>query len=107
LDIANKGPCVIVGRCADYILRDNPECIKVFIRADIPCRAKRIVEQYGESEVAPERRLKDKDKRRAAYYQFYTDRKWGDIKNYDMVLSTSSLGIEKCADIIAEVYKIK
>lgn len=107
MDLANKGPCVIVGRCADYILRDNPDCLKVFIRADIPCRAKRIVEQYGESEVAPERRLRDKDKRRAAYYQFYTDRKWGDIRNYDIVLSTSSLGIEKCAEIIADIYKIK
>jgi cytidylate kinase len=69
-------------------------------------RAERIVQQYGESEQIPERRLKDKDKRRAAYYNFYTDRKWGDLKNYDICLSTSSLGIEKCADIIASIYKL-
>lgn len=107
LNLAQKGPCIIVGRCADYILRDSDECIKVFIRADIESRAKRIVEQYGESEQVPERRLRDKDKRRAAYYQYYTDRKWGDIKNYDIVLSTSALGIEKCVDILADVYNAK
>ena len=85
-------------------MRDNPDCLKVFIRADIESRAKRIVEQYGESDVLPERRLREKDKRRGAYYQFYTDRKWGEIKNYDIVLSTSALGIEKCADILADIY---
>lgn len=104
-ELVEKGPCVIVGRCADYILRDSADCISVFIHADKKSRAERIVKQYGESEEAPERRLRDKDKRRAAYYQFYTDRKWGDVNNYDIALSTSSLGIEKCAEIIANLYK--
>lgn len=105
VEVANKGPCVIVGRCADYILEGTADLIKVFIHADTKTKAKRIVEQYGEAELAPEKRLKEKDKRRAAYYQVNTDRKWGDIKNYDITLSTSSLGIERCADIIAELYK--
>lgn len=104
LDLAQKGPCVIIGRCADYILDDD--CLKVFIHADMEARAKRIVEQYGENDQSPERRLRDKDKRRAAYYNFYTDRKWGELKNYDIALSTSALGIEKCADIIASIYKL-
>lgn len=75
--LAEKGPCVIVGRCADYILRDKADCLRVFIHADLFYRAKRIVEVYGEREKSPEQRLKDKDKRRAAYHRFYTDMKWG------------------------------
>lgn len=107
VELANKGPCVIVGRCADFILRETADCLKVFIHADPKARAERIVKQYGESSQVPERRLKDKDKRRAAYYQMYTDQKWGDNKNYDIALSTSSLGIDTCVDIIVELYKIK
>lgn len=107
VEVANKGPCVIVGRCADFILDGTADLLKVFIHADNKTRAQRIVEQYGESDQSPEKRLKEKDKRRAAYYQVNTDKKWGDMKNYDISLSTSSLGIEKCADIIVEVYKSK
>ena len=67
-ELAEKGPCVIVGRCADYILQDKAKCLKVFIHADMAFRAKRIVEVYGEREQSPEQRLRDKDKRRAAYH---------------------------------------
>ena len=76
----------------------------MFIHASIEERAKRIVELYGESDTAPEKRLHDKDKRRALYYQFYTDRKWGDIENYDIILNSSALGPERCVDIIASLY---
>ena len=105
VEVANKGPCVIVGRCADFILDGTADLLKVFIHADNKIRAQRIVEQYGEADQSPEKRLKEKDKRRAAYYQVNTDKKWGDMKNYDISLSTSSLGIKKCADIIVELYK--
>ncbi len=104
VEVANKGPCVIVGRCADFILEGTADLLKVFIHADNKSRCARIVEQYGESDISPEKRIKEKDKRRAAYYQINTDRKWGDMKNYDISLSTSSLGIERCADIIVELY---
>ena len=104
LELAEKGPCVIVGRCADDILRDKADCLNVFIHADMDKRAKRIVEQYGESADAPEKRLRDKDKRRAAYYQLYTDRKWGSVENYQITLDSGVLGIEKCVDIIAQLY---
>ena len=70
-DLAAKGPCVIVGRCADYILQDTADCLKVFIHAGMAFRARRIVEVYGEREQSPEERLRDKDKRRAAYHRFY------------------------------------
>ena len=104
LDLAEKGPCDIVGRCADYILDDKTDCLKVFIHADIDFRARRIVEVYGESDVSPLERLKEKDKRRAAYHLFYTDKKWGDARNYDICLNSGVLGIDNCVDIIASLY---
>ena len=103
-DLAEKGPCVIVGRCADYILRDKADCLRVFIHADMDFRARRIVEVYGERETSPEHRLKDKDKRRAAYHRFYTNMKWGHAQNYDITLNSGTLGIERCADIIKGLY---
>ena len=103
-EIAEKESCVIVGRCADVILEESADLLMVFIHADFEARAKRIVEKYGETEVPTEKRLRDKDKRRAMYYQFYTDRKWGDIDNYHIILDSSALGLEKCVDIIASLY---
>ncbi len=104
-DLAAKGPCVIVGRCADYILKDEADCLRVFVYADIPHRAERIVNLYGEREDSPEKRLKDKDKRRSAYYNFYTDAQWGNPINYDIALNSGSLGIEKCVEIIADLFE--
>lgn len=104
LDLAQQGPCVIVGRCADYILRDTADCLTVFIHSDMEKRAERIVKQYGERPEAPEKRLRDKDKRRATYYQFYTDMKWGEVQNYHVALDSGALGIEKCVDILVSLY---
>ena len=105
LGLAEKGPCVIIGRCADYILRDRNDCLKVFIHADMEKRAERIVRLYGESENKPEKRLRDKDKRRKAYYQYYTDMEWGDAVNYDLSLNSGTLGIETCVSVIEELYQ--
>ena len=104
MDLAAKGPCVIVGRCADYILQDTADCLKVFIHADMTFRAKRIVEVYGEREQSPEERLRDRDKRRAAYHRFYTNMKWGYAQNYHLTLDSGVIGIDRCADIIAQLY---
>ena len=103
-ELARKGSCVIVGRCADYILRDTADCLKVFVHADLNFRAKRIVEVYGERDASPEQRLKDKDKRRAAYHRFYTDKKWGQSQNYHVTLDSGVLGLERCAEIIRSLY---
>lgn len=103
-ELGEKENCVIVGRCADYILRDRADCLKVFIHRDFQSRAERIVQVYGETEVPTEKRLKEKDKRRAAYYQFYTDQKRADLANYHIVLDSGVIGIEKCIDIIADLY---
>ena len=102
-DLAKKGLCVIVGRCADFILKDRPDVLKVFIHADMAFRAKRIVEEYGERTETPEQRLKDKDKRRSTYYRFYTGQKWGQVQSYDMTLNSGKLGIEKCAELICTI----
>lgn len=103
-ELAEKGPCVIVGRCADYILRDKADCLKVFIHADMEFRARRITEVYGESEIPSKQRLRDKDKRRAAYHRFYTDMKWGHAQNYHVTLDSGVLGMENCVNIITQLY---
>lgn len=104
LELAEKGSCVIVGRCADAILEGKADLLKVFIHADFDKRAQRIVEKYGETEVPTEKRLREKDKRRALYYQFYTDREWGKVENYHIILDSGVLGIRKCIDIITSLY---
>jgi len=103
-ELANEGPCVIVGRCADFVLRDKADCLNVFIHASMEKRAERIVKEYGERAESPEKRLKEKDKRRAAYHRFYTDMKWGHAQNYHVCLDSGEFGIEKCAEIIAQLY---
>ena len=104
LELAEKGPCVIVGRCANYILREEADCLTAFIHADMQKRAERIVQVYGEREESPEKRLRDKDKRRAAYYQFYTDMSWGDARHYDVALDSGVFGIEKCVSTLVHLY---
>ena len=101
LKLAEK-PCVIVGRGADYILRDRDDVFDVFIHASMENRADRIVRLYGESEKKPEQRLADKDKKRKIYYKHYTDREWGDAKNYDMCLDSGRIGIDKCVDLLID-----
>ncbi len=103
-ELAEKDSCVIVGRCADYILRDKADCLNVFIHASMEKRAERIVTEYGEREETPEQRLKEKDKRRAAYHRFYTDMKWGHAQNYHVCLDSGKLGLDKCVEIISRLY---
>ena len=91
LQLAEKGPCVIVGRNADYILKDRKDVLDVFIHADMDFRAMA--------------RLQEKDKRRQINYQHYTGRNWGVAQNYDLCLNSGRLGIENCVDIIVSQYK--
>lgn len=105
LQLADKGPCVIVGRNADYILKDRQDCLHAFIYADKKFRADRIVRLYGESEKSPEARLQEKDKRRSVNYQHYTGRTWGMSQNYDICLNSSALGVEACAQILIDLVE--
>lgn len=104
IELAEKGPCVFVGRCADYILRDTADCLTTFIHADMDKRAERIVRVYGEQDILPKERLSMKDKRRAAYYQYYTDMRWGDVRNYHVAMDSGVLGIERCAEMLAKLF---
>ena len=105
LQLAEQGPCVIVGRNADYILKDREDALHVYVFADIPYRAERIVRLYGDSEKSPEVRLVEKDKRRRVNYQHYTGRTWGQAQNYDICLDTGVLGIDQCRDIIVDIVE--
>ena len=103
LELADKGPCVIVGRCADYILRERTDAFHVFIHAPMADRAKRVVEKYGETGTAIEKRLADKDKKRATNYRYYTDRVWGMAQNYNLTLDSACFGIDECVEIICKL----
>lgn len=103
--LAKDGPCVIIGHCSDYILRNKADLLKVFIHADLKTRAERIINDYKDSENATEKRIKERDRRRASYYSYYTDVEWGHAKCYDISLDSGKFGIEKCADIIVDLYK--
>ena len=107
LELAEKESCVIVGRCADVILKDHADCLTAFIHAKKAKRAKRIVEVYGETEVAIEKRIRDKDKRRAVYYEFYTGQTWGLAENFHVALDSGELGIERCVDILDDLYQCR
>lgn len=107
LDAANEGPCVIVGRCSAYILR-NAEipCLNVLIHADMEHRIARINERYGTiKNVDTKKRIIKKDKQRRTYYRYYTDQQWGEYKNYDISLDSGTLGEDTCVDIICELAK--
>ena len=105
LQLAEKGPCVIVGRNADYILKDREDCLHIYVHADMDIRAERIVRLYGESEKSPQTRLQEKDKRRKVNYQHYTGRTWGDATNYDLCINTGKVDIEHAADMIVALVK--
>ena len=104
--LADEGPCVIVGRCADYILRDREDALHVFIHADMEHRAARIVEKYGETKQTPQKRLTDKDNKRRVYYRHYTNRNWGESQNYHVSLNAGLIGIDRCVDIIVDLAKM-
>ena len=101
-DFATAKPCVIVGSCADYILRDREDCLKVFLYADEETKENRIQEIYGEAGLKLKNRVKDMDVRRGLNYKYFTGQDWGKAQNYDLALNRGSLGIEKCAQLIVD-----
>ncbi len=105
LDLAAKGNCVIVGRCADFLLRNEPNVLSCFIFADEESRKKRILEEYGQTSVSIDKRLRDKDRRRKAHYQYFTGRKWGRSFFYDLCLDTGRLPLEACAKLIVDAAR--
>ena len=102
-DLAQNEACFIVGRCADYILKDRSDVLNVFIYADKAYRAERIVRLYGQSDKKPEDRLEDKDKRRSVNYKHSTGQNWGEMRNYDLCLNSAVFSEDTCTQLIAEL----
>ena len=105
LDLAEKEPCVIIGRNADYILKDRDDVLNVFIHGDKPEKIKRITRLYKVNEQEAVKMMADTDKRRGTNYSFYTDQKWGKASNYTLCLNSSQLGYDRCEKIIVECSK--
>lgn len=107
-NIAAKESCVIVGRCADYALEDNPDLLSVFIHADMDVRIKRIMErkEIEKADIARDLIIKT-DKQRASYYNSYANKKWGDAKTYNVCIDSSILGIDGTADLIVDIVRNK
>ncbi len=104
--LAEKGSCVVVGRCADYILREQPNLMNVFVHAEQDCRIKRVCELHNLSEKEAAATIKKTDKRRGSFYNFYTSQTWGNVNNYHLSVNTSKLGIEGAAQLIVDATKI-
>lgn len=103
--IADKEPCVIVGRCADYILQEYENLVSVFVHANIEQRIERIMKRYDLKEKNAEDYINRTDKRRNSFYNFYTNRVWGSVDNYNLAIDTAQIGIKNAAEIIAEYVK--
>lgn len=104
-EAGKRGPCLFVGRCADYILKSRPDVLRVFIYAERDIRKRRALEEYGEIEEYIDEFMYQTDKRRRIHYENYTNQKWGSRENYDLMLNSGDLGIEKCVDLLCEAVK--
>ena len=105
LELAEKEPCVIIGRNADYILKDRDDVLNVFIHGDMPEKIKRITGLHNVEEKEAVKMMADTDKRRRTNYNFYTDQNWGKTSNYTLCLNSSQLGYDRCEMIIMECVK--
>ena len=105
LELAEKEPCVIIGRNADYILKDRDDVLNVFIHGDMPEKIKRITGLHNVEEKEAVKMMTDTDKRRRTNYNFYTDQNWGKASNYTLCLNSSQLGYDRCEMIIMECVK--
>lgn len=103
--LADQGPCVIVGRCADWVLEKNYNVLRVYVCAALEERCKRAVEEYGDKPEGIQRTVKDIDKQRARYCQHYCDQAWEDASNYDLCLNSGKLGLEHCVRIVRSAYE--
>lgn len=106
-EAAAAGSCVIIGRCANYILRDDPDCISIFIHAPMKVRIERAIEEYQMPAARIEEAISKIDKRRAAYYNYYSDTRWGKIDSYQFAMDSSILGLDGTTELIAELVRIK
>ena len=102
-ELAEKESCVIIGRCSDFILKDNEDTINIFVYSNMEDKIKRVVERYGFNQKDAEKEIKNIDKQRSNHYKHYTGKKWGENQNYDLCINSDALGVEKSADLICEM----
>ena len=99
-ELADKGSCVIVGRCADYILQGREDCFHVFISGALPDRASRVIAEHGIASETARNHVRERDRKRSSYYKHITDQPWGMAANYDLCLNSSKFGIDRCVELI-------
>lgn len=104
-ELAEKGPCIIVGRCADFVLRDYPNLIKVFCYSDLRSACVRCVQEYGVSEEKAESEIKRINHNRIAHYEYYTGEKWGEPHHYNLMINTGSIDLSVACNLIKSIYK--
>lgn len=105
--IAKKSSCVIVGRCADYALEDFPNCTNIFIHASMESKINRVAKLYSLSPEKAEDKIIKTDKKRAKYYNFYSNKNWGDANNYHLTLDSGAIGVDNSVDLIKEFVRMK
>ena len=105
--IADEGPCILVGRCADYALESYKNVVSVFIHADMDARIRRIARLYDLTDAKAKERILKTDKSRASYYNYYTNKKWSDAESYELCLTSSELGIDGTAKAIIDYVNLK
>ncbi len=105
--IADEGPCIMVGRCADYALEEYPNRVSVFIYSDLPKRIRRIADKYNLTDAKAKDAINKTDKQRASYYNYYTNKRWGDISSYDLCINSGILGIDGTVEMIARFVQMK
>ncbi|MGN0794356.1 MAG: AAA family ATPase [Aristaeellaceae bacterium] len=105
--LAEEGSCVIVGRCADYVLRDDPNATSIFVKADMESKIDRAVKYYGVEPDKAEERIRKADRQRASYYNYYATATWGDVENYDLVVDTGVLGVEGSVALILKFLELR
>lgn len=106
-EFAAKGSCIFVGRCADYILEDNPDCHKIYIYADMPYRIERIQNLYNLDASKAESTIIKTDKKRANFYNYYTGKKWNAVENYDLCVNSGKLGIQGATELILSYFHLQ
>ena len=102
---ASQGSCLFIGRCADYVLRDEPNTVSIFLAADMEDRISRTMERYNMDEESARKTISKKDSTRASYYNYYTGKKWGAAESYDLCINTSILGLDDTAKFIADFIR--
>lgn len=106
-DIAKQGPCVIIGRCAEYILREEQKCISIFISASIEKRMERIRRLYQLSEKEAQKKINSMDKKRESYYNYYAGKEWDSLRSYDLSVNTGELGIDNTVELIKKYIELR